>query len=68
VERGSEVKVYVTPARTPLIVRFNKRVLPFRMDASGKVLTVTIPDDATSGFFEVEWKRKRYRSLYVTVE
>ncbi len=68
VQRGTEVKIFVSPPRAPLIVYFNKRIIPVTVDASRRVLRVIIPDDATSGYFEVEWKRKRYRSLYVTVE
>jgi hypothetical protein len=65
---GSEVSLYVNPARQPLIVYFNGRILPKKTDPSGTVLTVTIPADARSGSFEVEWSGQRFQSPYLTVQ
>jgi hypothetical protein len=66
--RGSEINIYVNPARAPLIVYFNGRILPKKTDASGTVLTVTVPGDAHSGHFEVEWGGQRFRSPHLSVQ
>ena len=66
--RGSEINIYVNPARAPLIVYYRGRVLPKKTDPSGTVLTVTIPADAASGHFEVEWGGQRFRSPHFNVQ
>jgi hypothetical protein len=66
--RGNEINIYVNPARAPLIVYYRGRVLPKKTDASGTVLTVTIPADAVSGHFEVEWAGQRFRSPHFNVQ
>jgi hypothetical protein len=68
VRRGQEIKIYIDPGRSPVRLYFNGEWIPFSQDASRRVLTVTIPENAVGGQFEVRWRGKRFRSLYVEVD
>ena len=68
VRRGDEVRLYIEPGRAPVKLYLNGEWLPVTQDASRRVLTVTIPENAVSGFFEVRWRGRRYRSPYVVVD
>ena len=60
--RGSEVTLTLTPARLGTAVYYNGRLLPKKVLNNGQTMIVTIPGDARSGFFEVEYQGRRYRS------
>jgi|GEM_PF-2638101 large repetitive protein len=60
--RGSEVTLNLTPARLGTAVYYNGRLLPKKVLNNGRTMIVTIPGDARSGYFEVEYKGRRYRS------
>jgi len=42
-------------------VYYNGRILPKVVKDSGQTIVLTVPGDATSGYFEVEWNGRRYR-------
>jgi hypothetical protein len=63
--RGAEVQLQVEPFRPGYIVYFNGRPLPKK--TQGDMFVVTIPANAHSGHFEVEWAGKRYRSPHLNV-
>lgn len=62
IKRGNEVTLSLDPASTDASVYFAGRPLPQRTLAGGKKLIVTIPSDAKSGYFEVEYKGRKYRA------
>jgi len=43
-------------------VFYDGKALTTRPSSDGKVLAVTLPMDATSGYFEIEWQGRRYRA------
>lgn len=60
--RGREVMLLVTPPRPNVIVFYNGRPLPKKTLEGGRKIIVTIPGDARSGHFELEYKGDRYKS------
>lgn len=60
--RGAEVTLTLTPAANDVSVYFDGRPLPMRVLGNGKRIVVTVPSDAKTGYFEVEYKGQRYRS------
>jgi hypothetical protein len=62
---GQQVTLHLTPFRSPVTVTFNGRPLPKK--TAGNSLKVTVPGNAVSGTFEVEWEGRRYSSQYFTV-
>ena len=63
VVRGNEVTLTVTPAgKSPLTVYFNGRPLPKKTLHGGRTLVVIVPSDSRSGYFEIEYQGRRYRS------
>jgi hypothetical protein len=60
--RGAEVTITVKPAREEVTVFFDGRPLPKRVMQGGRIVVVTIPSDARSGYFELELDGKRYRA------
>jgi hypothetical protein len=61
-KRGSEVTLTLTPAQQDVSVYLDGRLLPKRTLQGGRQIVVTVPGDAKSGFFEVEYNGERYRS------
>jgi len=68
VRRGDEVRIYIDPGRSPVKLYLNGEWLPVMQDPTRRVLTVSIPENAVSGSFEVRWQGKRYRSPYVVID
>jgi hypothetical protein len=62
IRRGSEVTLFLTPPRQGVMVYYNGRPLPKKVLAGGARIVVTIPSDARSGHFELEFKGRRYRA------
>jgi hypothetical protein len=62
VYRGGEVTLFLTPPRRYVSVYYNGRLLPKRVLRNGAQLVVTIPADAKSGYFEIEYRGRRYRA------
>ena len=60
--RGSEVTLLLTPPRQEVLVVFNDRPLPKKVLQGGARIVVTIPGDARTGFFELEYNGRRYRA------
>ena len=60
--RGNEVTLQLTPGRQSVTVFFNGRPLPKKVLAGGRTLVVTVPGDARSGYFELEYNGRRYRA------
>jgi hypothetical protein len=60
-KRGSEVLLHLSEAR-PVKVYYNGRILPKTTLGTSKVLRVTIPANAKSGFFELEWNGQSVRA------
>lgn len=60
--RGSEVTLTLTPPRMSVSVYLDGRPLPHKVLGGGKRLVVTVPSDAKSGYFEVEYKGRRYKA------
>ena len=60
--RGREVTLILTPPTLAVTVFFNGRPLPKRTLENGRRIVVTIPGDARSGHFELEYKGDRYRA------
>jgi hypothetical protein len=65
VRRGEDTTVFVTPYHTDVTITLNGRALPKRVGQNA--FTITIPADGQSGYVEVEWGGRRFRSGYVTV-
>lgn len=65
--RGYEVVVRVYPFYPQVAVSFNGRPVPIKPSPAGDSWIVTIPTDANSGFFEVAWNGRRFRSNFVNV-
>ena len=61
-KRGEEVQLHLSSALDNAIVYFNGRALPKKVLANGKTYVITIPADATNGFFELEWSGGRVKS------
>ncbi|MHC4622163.1 MAG: hypothetical protein ACYTEQ_30880 [Planctomycetota bacterium] len=59
--RGGEVLLHLSEAKS-VVVYYNGRTLPKKVSRNGKVLTVTIPGDAKSGFFELTWNGHSVRA------
>lgn len=53
--RGEEVVLYLSEKRYDVMVLYNGRPLPKKTTHDGQVVTVTIPGNAESGFFELAW-------------
>ncbi len=51
---GSDVELYLS-APIPVTVYFNGQALPKVVTNGGKTLRVTIPGNASSGYFELQW-------------
>ncbi|MCB9556110.1 MAG: IPT/TIG domain-containing protein [Deltaproteobacteria bacterium] len=62
VQRGQEVTLFLTPARQFTRVYFNGRLLPKKSLEAGRRLVVTVPSDARSGYFEVEYRGRVYKA------
>lgn len=60
--RGSEVTLFLSPPRRYVSVYYDGRLLPKRVLRNGAQVIVTIPGDARSGYFEVEYRGRRYRA------
>lgn len=60
--RGSEVALTLSPPRQEVTVFFNGRPLPKKVYQRGKRIVVTVPADAHTGYFEVEYNNRRYRA------
>ncbi|MFH1131563.1 MAG: IPT/TIG domain-containing protein, partial [Pseudomonadota bacterium] len=60
--RGEEVTIELTPPSHGVAVYFDDRLLPSRVIGRGRQLIVTIPGNANSGFFELEYNGERFRS------
>jgi hypothetical protein len=60
--RGGEVTLTLTPPRMGVSVLLDGRPLPHKVLGGGKRLVVTVPSDAKSGYFEVEYKGRRYKA------
>ncbi len=60
--RGEEVQLNLSSAIEGATVYFNGKPLPKKVLANGRTYVVTVPGDATSGFFEIEWSGGRVTS------
>jgi hypothetical protein len=58
---GSDVTLYLSTA-IPVTVYYEGRVLSKRVLAGGTALLVTIPGDASSGYFELRWDGQSVRA------
>jgi hypothetical protein len=58
---GSDVELYLSAAEQ-VEVYYEGRVLPKRVSADGRTLTVTIPGNASSGYFELRWDGQSVRA------
>ena len=63
--RGENIEVHIDPWHPNVMVFFNGRPLPKRTETDH--LVITIPGNAGSGFVEVEWAGRRYRSPRINV-
>jgi hypothetical protein len=61
-KRGAEVEIRPSIALETATVYFNGRPLPKKVLSNGRVLVVTVPGDAESGYFELEWQGIRVRA------
>jgi hypothetical protein len=59
---GSDVELYLSRAVEGVTVYYNDRVLPKRVLDGGSRLRVTIPGDASSGYFELQWDGQSVRA------
>jgi hypothetical protein len=64
-QRGKQLEIEVIPFHGDVKVFFNGRPMPKKV--YNDTLVVTIPSTANSGYFEVEWQGRRYRSNRVNV-
>jgi hypothetical protein len=60
--RGEDVNLYVSPPGQNVTVFFDGRPLPKKAYDDSARLVVTVPGDANSGYFELEWKGIRFRA------
>lgn len=60
--RGSEVTLFLDPPRQSVTVFFNGRPLPKRTMEGGRRLVITVPSDARTGYFELEYNGRQYRA------
>jgi hypothetical protein len=60
--RGSEVTLFLDPPRQGVSVFYNGRPMPKRVFEGGKRIVVTVPADARSGYFELEYDSERFRA------
>jgi hypothetical protein len=58
---GSDVELYLSNP-VPVTVYYEGRVLPKAVLAGGSTLRVTIPGDASSGYFELRWDGQSVRA------
>lgn len=58
---GSDVELYLSAAEQ-VEIYYEGRVLPKRVLAGGTTLRVTIPGDASSGYFELRWDGQSVRA------
>ncbi len=60
--RGSEVTLTIDPPHQEIMIFFGERPLPKKTLQGGKRVVVTIPSDARTGHFEVDYNGRRYRA------
>ncbi len=63
--RGSEVTLSINPPHQEVLIFFDGRPLPKKTLQGGRRVVVTIPSDARTGYFEVEYNDRRYKAPQV---
>lgn len=58
---GEEVTLYLNEA-VAVLVTYNGQPLPKKVFSGGKVLVVTVPGNAVSGYLELSWDGKSLRA------
>lgn len=58
---GQDIRLYLSQP-VAVEVYYNGKIMPKRVEDDGSTLVVTIPGDAQSGYFELEWQGRRYRA------
>jgi hypothetical protein len=61
-QRGSEATLFISPPRQNVRVFYNDRPLPIKILQGGRQIVVTIPGDARSGYFSVEYNNRSYKA------
>jgi hypothetical protein len=62
--RGTEVSITLSEPREGVVVLFDGRPLPKKVLQGGRLLVVTVPGDAQSGYLELEHNGRRYRARH----
>lgn len=67
VKRGSELRLFLN-MEVPVSVYFNGRLVTKKVNAaSRRILTVNVPTDVASGYWEVEYNGQRARTQTITI-